>query len=191
MTGRARTYPEHGEVVVALFHGVIDSVDEARIVLAALRNVVCAGARRSRHVVAHDLGNELLGLVAAVVQRLVCVGVGLHDQVDVGLQGGQLGPVVAVSVVREGAHHVGQLLGQHVAPFIAFRGLRLRRRGRVPQREVVRGGRTAVSHHGRAWSASCVCGGEPAGGAGGGGWCSGKCSNTRGRPPDGLPLLSR
>lgn len=51
----SRAYIEHGEVVVAFLHGVVDGVDETRVVLPALRDIVGASARRSRNVVAHDL----------------------------------------------------------------------------------------------------------------------------------------
>ena len=93
------TDPKHGEVVVALFHGIIDRVYKPRVVSAALRNVVGTGAGGSGHSIAHDLGDELRGFFPAVVERLVRIRVGLHDEVDVGLEGSKLGAVMAIPVV--------------------------------------------------------------------------------------------
>lgn len=142
-------YPEHGEVVVALLHGVIDGVDKARIVFAALGDIVSARAGRRRHIAAHDLRDELRGLLAAIFELLVGVRVRLEDEVDVGLQRRQLGPVVAIAVVGEGAHHLRQLLRKHVASLVALRHLRLRRGCGVAEREVVCRRWASVSGHDR------------------------------------------
>lgn len=93
------TYVEHRQIIIALLHSVIDSVHEARVVLSALRDIVGTSARRSGDVVAHDLRDQLRSFLPVVLQRLVLVGVGLHDEVDVGLQSSKLSPVVAVAVV--------------------------------------------------------------------------------------------
>jgi hypothetical protein len=144
--GRA-SYVEHRQVVVPLLHGVVDGIDEARIVLAALRDVVGARAGGGGRVVAHDLRDELRGLVAAVVERRVRVRVCLHDEANVCRQRRKLRPIVAVPVVGERGHHLAQLLGQHIAPLVALRRLRLRGRRRVPEREIVRRRGAPVAHH--------------------------------------------
>lgn len=139
--------PEHGEVAVAVLYGVVDGVDEAAVVLAALGDVVGAGAGGAGHVVAHDGGDELGRLVAAIVERLVRVRVGLEDEADVGLERGELGAVVAVPVVGEGGHHLGELFGEHVASLVALGDVRLRRACPVAQRHAVRR-RAAIACHG-------------------------------------------
>ena len=146
--GSRGTHPKHGQVVVALFHRIVDGVDKARIVFSTLRNVVGTRARCGRDVVPHDLRDELGGLFIAILERLVRIRVGFHNQVDVGLERGELGSVMTVPVVGEGSHHLRQLLGKHVAPFVALRRLWLRGCRRMAQRKVVRWRRTAISNHG-------------------------------------------
>ena len=96
---KAGTYPEHSEVVVTLLHGIIHGIDEARIVFAALGDIVCACARRRRKTVAHDLGDELRRFLSAILKRLVGVRIRLEDKIDIGLDCSELGPVVTVPVV--------------------------------------------------------------------------------------------
>lgn len=145
---KQEAYPEHAEVVVALFERIIDRIHEARIVFADLSDVVGACAGGCRDIGAHNLRDELLGLLAIILERLVRIRVGLEDQTNVGLQSRELSSVVAVPVVGERGHHVSQPLGQLIATFVTLGELRLRRSRGMADRKIVRGRWAAISSHG-------------------------------------------
>lgn len=154
----AHTYPEHGKVAIAILYRVVDRIDKASIVFPALSDIVCASTGCSWHGVAHDGRNELSGFFACILERLVGIRVCLENEANVGLERGELGAIVAVSIVGEGGHHLGQLVGEHVAPLVALGDLWLWRACTMAKSHVL-WGQAAITCHGTRLAVQlCKCG---------------------------------